>query len=311
MPPVSNSSTPGPPPAPGTSRKREVPPLVSVIVPVRNGGETLGQQLEALGRQTYQGLWEIIVADNGSVDNTPKIAEGYVGRLPGLRVVDASGSPGASGARNAGAGAACGQFLAYCDADDEATEGWLAGLVTTAADYDLVGGRLDHSSLNDRTTQAWRGTLAAEGLPRTLGFLPYALSSNVGMWSDVLRALGGWNEKYDFGEDVELCWRAQLAGYSLGFAPNAVMRYRHRRDLRGMMKQAYSYGLSDARLYWQFRSAGVPPRSLSGTLSGWAWLVAHLPDLLGSQAHRGRWLRKATSRWGRLRGSARHRVWCL
>jgi glycosyltransferase involved in cell wall biosynthesis len=309
--PVNNRITPAPT-GPGTSQKREAPQLVSVIMPVRNGSETLARQLEALRGQTYGGPWEFIVADNGSVDDTPSVAEEFAGRVPGLRVVDASGRPGISAARNAGAAAARGQFLAYCDADDEAAEGWLAGLVATAAYCDVVGGRLDHSSLNDRTAQAWRDTLAADGLPRSLGFLPYAVGSNMGIWSDVLRALGGWNEKYQTsGDDVELSWRAQLAGYSLGFAPNAVMRYRHRHDLRGMMKQAYAYGLSDARLYWQFRSAGLPLRPLIGDLRGWASLLARLPHLLGSRAHRGHWLRQATLRWSRLWGSARHRGWCL
>ncbi len=288
-----------------------MPQLVSVVIPVRNGGETLGRQLEALGRQTYGGSWETIVADNGSTDSTLGIAEAFVGRVPGLRLVDASDGRGVSGARNGGAAAASGRFLAYCDADDEATEGWLAGLVTAAADRDLVGGRLDHSSLNDKTVQAWRGASAVDRLPTSLGFLPYAFGSNLGIWSDVLRALGGWNETYaGGGDDVELCWRAQLAGYSLGFAPNAVMRYRHRDDVRGMMKQAYGYGLLDPRLYVQFRPAGLPPRSLVTGLRGWATLAAQLPELLGSRAQRGHWLRQASLRWGRLRGSARHGVWC-
>jgi glycosyltransferase involved in cell wall biosynthesis len=302
--------TPAPPP--GTSRNRGVPPLVSVVVPVRNGGETLGRQLDALARQTYEGRWEVVVADNGSVDDTRPVAEGYAGRLPGLRVVDASARPGTCIARNAGADAARGELLVFCDADDEASEGWLACVVAAARRYDLVGGRLDHSSLNDELAQEWREPFAVDALPRCLGFLPYAVSSNLGIWSEVLRALGGWNESYaTCGDDVELCWRAQLAGYFLGFARDAVMRYRHRPDLRGLMKQAYSNGLSDTRVYSQFRSAGVPSRSLSVDLRKWAELAAHLPDLLGSQARRGRWLRRASFRWGRLRGSARHRVCCV
>ena len=85
--------------------------------------------------------------------------------------------------------------------------------MATAAYYDVVGGRLDHSSLNDRTAQAWRDTLAADGLPRSLGFLPYAVGSNLGIWSDVLRALGGWNEKYQTsGDDVQSSWGLSSPG---------------------------------------------------------------------------------------------------
>jgi glycosyltransferase involved in cell wall biosynthesis len=307
--PPGSRDEPGPPVVP---RQRGAPRLVSVIVPVRNGGDTLGLQLEALARQTYEGPWELGVADNGSVDDTREVAARFAGRVPGLRVVDASARPGICVARNAGAAAARGDLLVYCDADDEATEEWLAGLVAAAGRHELVGGRLDHSSLNDEMALAWREPFAEDALPRCLGFLPYAVGSNLALWSEVLRALGGWNESYaTCGDDVELCWRAQLAGYSLGFARDAVMRYRHRPDLRRLMRQAYNNGLSDARVYSQFRSDGVPPRSLSVDLGKWAELAAHAPDLLRSQARRGRWLRQASFRWGRLRGSARHRVWCL
>src|SRR5206468_3683315 len=56
-------------------RRHPVPDLVSVIIPVRNGAATLGSQLRALAAQTYPGLWEIVIADNGSTDATAAIAE--------------------------------------------------------------------------------------------------------------------------------------------------------------------------------------------------------------------------------------------
>ena len=124
--PVDNRITPAPT-GPGTSQKREAPQLVSVIMPVRNGSESLARQLEALRGQTYGGPWELIVADNGSVDDTPSVAEEFAGRVPGLRVVDASGRPGIGAARNAGAAAARGSFwLTATRTTRRQRDGWLA-----------------------------------------------------------------------------------------------------------------------------------------------------------------------------------------
>ena len=78
-------------------------PHLSVIIPARDAGATIGTQLEALAAQQWPGRWEVIVADNGSRDDTVARAEAWRDRLPGLRVIDASSVPGASHARNVAA----------------------------------------------------------------------------------------------------------------------------------------------------------------------------------------------------------------
>src|SRR5688500_9296124 len=97
----------------------------SVVVPVRDGAATIGEQLAALAQQDFPGSWEVVVADNGSRDGTADVVRSFRDRLPGLRLVDASARPGASHARNAGAAAATGEVLAFCDADDVVDPGWL------------------------------------------------------------------------------------------------------------------------------------------------------------------------------------------
>ena len=67
---------------------------LSVIIPVRNGADLLRDQLEALAQEDFDGEWETIVADNGSTDELPTVIEQYAGRVPGLRLVDASGRVG-------------------------------------------------------------------------------------------------------------------------------------------------------------------------------------------------------------------------
>lgn len=286
-------------------------PLVSVVMPVLNGAATLPQQLEALAGQTFQGSWELVVADNGSTDATVEVVRQWTAKLPRVRLVDASQRLSTNHARNVGSAAAQGDLLAFCDADDVAAPGWLAALVAALGSYDLVGGRLDDEPLNDPVSRSWRSGPAG-GLPSALYFRPYATSANLGVRAEVLRALGGWNEEFvRGGTEVEFCWRAQLSGYRLGYAPDAVMAYRYRATRWAFAYQLYRYGRAEAQLFRTFRDHGVRRPSLYQACRAWAWTVVHLPDLLRSRTHQGRWLRTAAFRVGRLDGSIRFRTLCL
>src|SRR5205807_9629623 len=123
--------------------------VASVILCVRNGASTIGDQLAALARQTCPDPWEVVVVDNGSSDGTAGVVQQWRDRLPGLRIVSANQGVGLAYARNVGSHAASGRILAFCDADDVADPGWLAGLIAGAGEADIVGGRLDLELLND------------------------------------------------------------------------------------------------------------------------------------------------------------------
>jgi glycosyltransferase involved in cell wall biosynthesis len=291
-----------------TAVQRGSPTLVSVILPVRNAVSAVGSQLACLADQDYQGAWELVIADNGSTDGSSAVAKANAGRLPRLVVVDASARPGVCFARNLGAQAASGDFLLFCDADDEVAPGWIAALTRGAPASDLVGGLLDPEALNDRPIRAWRQwPNSTERLPVALDFLPYVVSANCGIWRDVLDAVGGWNEAYRGCTDVELSWRSQLAGYRLGFAPDAVVRYRFRKTLRGLARQFFRIGAAESRLYRDFRGDGVR-RHFREALRAWAWIAVNLPAAGGSRERRGSWVRMAARRFGRLAGSAHARA---
>jgi len=288
--------------------RHPAPDLVSVIIPVRNGAGTLGAQFEALADQTYLGNWEIVLADNGSTDRTLEIARAtHIPEVP-LRIVDASGRPGSSYARNIGARKARGEFLVFCDADDAVTPGWLAAMVAAARDFDAVTGPQEETTLNDPQVQGWRPP-RARALPSG-GFLPYAPSCNLGVWAAVYEQTGGFNEEYPQAHDVDWSWRAQLASFTLGYAPDAVVHYRYRTTVGGVARQAYLSGLDSARLYRDYRAQGMPPARIRRAARTWLWIGARLP-YLASQSRRGIWMRRAAEAWGRLRGSARFRVMFL
>ena len=77
-------------------------PALSVVLPCRNGAATIAVQLEALASQFWSGTWELVVADNGSTDESMRIVESFRDRLPALQVVDASAGPGIPATLNAG-----------------------------------------------------------------------------------------------------------------------------------------------------------------------------------------------------------------
>jgi GT2 family glycosyltransferase len=129
------------------------------------------------------------------------------------------------------------------------------------------------------------------------------------VWADVFVATGGFDESYPQSHDVEWSWRAQLAGHTLGFAPDAVVHYRYRTSPRGIWKQAYMSGIDSVRLYRDFRARGFKRVPVRSRLRTWLWLVARLPYLM-QPAKRGLWVRRAGESAGRIAGSAQLHVWC-
>jgi glycosyltransferase involved in cell wall biosynthesis len=297
------------PPAGMSPERGSRPRMVSVVIPAYNAAATLGEQLAALDDQGYEEPWEVIVVDDASTDGTVEVAERWAHRLP-LRVLPLPTNRGVSHARTMGAAAADGDFLAYCDADDRVAPGWLNAITEAAETYDVVGGAVDTEVLNppDVREASGRRPLTEKNL-ETMGFLPFAIGANFGVWRDVAGHLGGWREEYrTAGEDVEFSWRAQLAGCSLGFAPDGVVHYRLRADLRAYAKQWFRYAASYARLYRDYRRAGIHRRSFGEALRRWGYLAIRVPDVVRGRGPRDRWVRAAATDVGRLWGSATCRV---
>jgi glycosyltransferase involved in cell wall biosynthesis len=232
-------------------------PVISVVIACRDAQATLPTQLAALERQQLDGAWEVLLCDNGSTDGSVETARRVAGRLP-LRVVDASDCVGAGPVRNRGVLAARAPVVAFCDADDEVAEGWLAAMVAATRRHPLVAGRFDGSRLNTPRMARSRSIPQQQALQQaTFGArLPHAGAGNLAVSRSVFLSLGGFDPQLRWLEDTDFCWRAQLSGVGLRFEPDALVHLRLRTGLRGALRQGWEYGRAHAVLEQRYPLAG-------------------------------------------------------
>ncbi len=220
----------------------------SVVIPTFNAAHLIGRQLEALAKQTMVAPFEIIVADNGSTDDLSDVLDAWANRLPYLRRVDASRARGVSVARNVGIAAARSDHILVCDADDEVCPEWVESLVEALSDYGLVGGPVETRSLSGPAASWVPIEDEADALP-TFGQVAYPYGGNTGMRRSVFDSVGGYDEDYPAGaEEIDFAWRAAAKGIKAHFVPTAILHYRIRTDLRGVVRQQYNSGRGTARL---------------------------------------------------------------
>jgi glycosyltransferase involved in cell wall biosynthesis len=276
--------------------------VISVVVPARDAARTIGLQLDALSRQDVPVPWEVIVADNGSTDDTRALVESFARRLP-VTVVDASRARTAAGTRNIGARSASGQRLLFTDADDVVDAGWLAA--HAAHDYAFATGPIPRFDSN--VGARWRPDQVAGAAPTLMQFLPYAPGPNFAISRLLFERAGGFDERFVAGEDVELSWRLQLDHRAtLQYVTQAVVMYR-RRQPSAELRQYRRYGRYDVALYRRFRDRGARPTTAREALRAYAGIAARVP-MLWSPEVRSKVARQFGRRVGRMEGSVRDRV---
>jgi len=261
-------------------------PRATVVIPMYNAAATIGEQLDALAGQTVSDF-EVVVADNGSTDGGPSIVAAH---RVGAQLVDASQQHGPGHARNVGSDAASGERLLYCDADDVADPHWVEALSGALDTWDLVGGKIEVHRLNP-TSYRWRAPNAWNPSAKPL---PTRSGANLGIRRSVLSEIGGWG-LFRCAEDTELCWRAQLAGFSLGFEERAVMHYRPRNTLWDHAVQQHYWGYGDVSV--QARFPQFDPRPMASRWRFAGWMVKNSPLLLRGQG-RGAWVGTVAYRLG-------------
>jgi glycosyltransferase involved in cell wall biosynthesis len=216
-----------------------VAPEVSVVIPVRNGADSIPALLASLDGQTLEReRYEVILVDNASRDDTARIA-----REAGVTVVSEP-IANRSRARNRGIASAASDFIAFTDADCVAAPGWLEALIGCRGRSPLIAGDVrvrtaDPPNLVERFESLWRfgqESWVADG---------WAATANLAADKRALDAIGGFDETWrHIGEDVDLCIRAGQEGFHLSFCRDALITHDAEHEPRAMLRRAFYHGYS-------------------------------------------------------------------
>lgn len=276
-------------------------PALSVVIPAFNAAATIGDQLAALIDQESAPLFEVIVADNRSGDDTARAALSYSDRLD-LRVVPAYERQGVNCARNAGISAAQGAIIVLLDADDRAHPHVLASFAEAFAQNPRLG--IAGGILSTRDPETYE-------MERPQNYLPYVPGGIMAFRRSVIDAIGGFDESFVGGHDeVDFCWRAQHAGFEITLARGALLDRVERPTMRGAFRQFRRYGATYVQLWAKHRDRGIPGGTPRGEWQVMRKTLRGVPGLWApDEQHRLAAARATGWTLGRWQGNLRHHVW--
>jgi O-antigen biosynthesis protein len=222
-------------------------PRVSVVVCAYNAERTMDKCLASLEVLNYPD-YEVIVVNDGSRDRTLAISESH----PYCRIVSQE-NQGLSVARNVGAEAATGEIVAYTDSDCVADPDWLDYLVATMERKGLAACGGPNFSPAE-TSLVPEAVAVSPGAPCHVllddEIAEHIAGCNMAFRRDVLLGIGGFDPIFRAaGDDVDICWRLQDAGYAIGYSAAAFVWHFRRNTVKAYIGQQRGYGKAEALVF--------------------------------------------------------------
>ena len=237
-------------------------PTFSIIIPNWNGRQHLETCLPSLRCQRYRNF-EVILVDNGSSDGS----QAYVREsFPEVRLVELGENRGFTGACNAGHQLAGGAYIVLLNNDTEAEPGWLAALASAFSRHPRAGILASKLLLFDRRDHfhAAGDYYRLDGIPGNRGVWEQdigqydreepvfgACAAAAAYRREMLDQIGFLDGDFYFScEDVDLAWRANLAGWRVVYVPRAVV-YHKLKATGGSVTGSYYDGRNFLYLIWK------------------------------------------------------------
>jgi GT2 family glycosyltransferase len=256
------------------------PPAFSVVISTHDRPAQLEACLAALPRAAFpRDRFEVVVIDDGGRAQLEGIIASFRDRLTISLAAQSNAGP-ASG-RNHGARLARHPYLAFTDDDCEPEPDWLPALARRCerSPDALVGGRtvnaLRHNAYSCASQFVLDMAYAFYNADPANG--RFFASNNVAVGTDLFWKCGGFDERFRFSEDRELCDRWRFQGWQLVYEPEAIVAHRHALTFGSFWRQHSQYGRGAA----QFHDVCAARHS------------GQLRDHLGFHTNLPRWWRRA------------------
>lgn len=213
-------------------------PLVSLIVCTRNRAERLEAFFAALGRMRARVPWELVMVDNGSVDDTQHLLPILSRSLDVRTTIVGAPRRGLGRARNTGVSASRGALLAFTDDDCYPAVDYIDRVVEAFASYEraFIGGRILLYDADDHPITIRVDTSPIPIPPYSVVPTGLVQGANMAFRREVLERIGGFDNALGPGtpfcnDDVDAVARASAAGFAGSYVPEPVVHHHHgRRD---------------------------------------------------------------------------------
>lgn len=223
--------------------------LVSVIIPSYNAQATIDKTINAIRNQSYKGNIEIVVVDDGSKDNTPKIIQSFQD-VTSLH----QKKSGPAAARNLGFEKSKGEIVFFTDADCIPHHKWIERALKYFDDQSVGVVCGTYSLGNPESFLAkcihyeiiFRHIHLMSTHPKSFGSYNFCVRRNI--FSDV----GGFDTSYRHasGEDNDLSYKILKQGYQIFFALDVIVQHRHPTDRYNYLKGQFRHGFWRLKMYW-------------------------------------------------------------
>jgi glycosyltransferase involved in cell wall biosynthesis len=212
--------------------------MISIIVPVYNGENTIRQCIDSLLDQEISQSYEILCVDNASTDRTSQILNQYDGKIKLLHET----KRGPAAARNRGLQNAC-EIVAFTDADCIAARDWLSNLTRSLEDprVGIAGGKI-LSVQPCNYIEKFGEEIHDHGKAIEVGRPPYAITMNWASRLSVLKEALFFDENLLRCEDVDLTYRIYQKGYHVIFNPDAIVYHRNENNYWGLSNEGFLHG---------------------------------------------------------------------